>query len=406
MSSKKPPSTVSRGTLFDREAREAATRDRDALWTALLAHPPRTPAFFRPERIVLAAGSLDTPQRRAFVERLLGRFPSVPVEKRLDLPHNRIPPAGPTPLSRHRAGKKVLVLGVHKSALRYADERGNTCPNYWHFSPYGFCPFDCQYCYLAGTRGVFLSPSVKIFVNLPEMWEEIDRAASHLGRPTAFYLGKLQDALALEPLTGYVRALVPLFARHPFARLTLLTKAADVEDLLGFEHNRRTVLSWSMSPPEIHRRFEHNVPSPLERLRAMRACADAGYPVRINLMPVVPVDGWRDMYGDFLKLVFSTVSVDRLTMGAICIYPDARALMERKLGRNNPISEALDPATSRRDDRRQRFPPERRREIYGFLIDVVRGLAPDAELALCLEEPSVMEAVGLSPARGRCNCVL
>jgi len=60
-------------------------------------------------------------------------------------------------------GKKTLVFGVHKSALRFSGEDGNTCPNYWHFSPYGFCPYDCQYCYLAGTPGVRFSPTVKIF---------------------------------------------------------------------------------------------------------------------------------------------------------------------------------------------------------------------------------------------------
>ena len=63
---------------------------------------------------------------------------------------------------------------------------------------------------------MFLSPSVKIFVNLPEIRDEIDRTATRLAKPIAFYLGKLQDALALAPLTGYVRALIPRFARHPF----------------------------------------------------------------------------------------------------------------------------------------------------------------------------------------------
>ncbi len=85
------------------------------------------------------------------------------------------------------------------------------CPNYWHFSPYGFCPYDCNY-YLAGTRGVWFSPAVKVFLNLPEIIREIDREANRIARPTAFYVGKLQDGLALDPLTDYSRELVPFFA--------------------------------------------------------------------------------------------------------------------------------------------------------------------------------------------------
>jgi hypothetical protein len=56
---------------------------------------------------------------------------------------------------------------------------------------------------LAGTPGVWFSPTVKIFLNLEEIVSEVDRTANQLGRPTAFYLGKLQDGLALEPLSGY-----------------------------------------------------------------------------------------------------------------------------------------------------------------------------------------------------------
>ncbi len=128
--------------------------------------------------------------------------------------------------------------------------------------------------------------------------------------------------------------------------------------------------------------------------------------MRVNLMPVLPVDGWRKLYRDFLEELLSAVPLARLTFGGICIYPDARALMERKLGQGNPISAAIDPHTARRDDRRQRFTPEARAEIYSFLADAARRLSPSLELALCLEEPDVMEVVGLSASRGKCNCVL
>lgn len=117
-----------------------------------------------------------------------------------------------------------FVLGEHNSAVRFSEEEDNTCPNYWHFSPYGFCPYGCHYCYLAGTPGVRFSPAVKIFLNLPEILTEVDRIANQLGRPMAFYLGKLQDGLALDPLSGYSRKMIPFFARHPYAHMVVLTK--------------------------------------------------------------------------------------------------------------------------------------------------------------------------------------
>ncbi|MCL5960274.1 MAG: hypothetical protein M1358_13350, partial [Chloroflexi bacterium] len=155
-------------------------------------YQPLRPAHFVPSRIYLAAGSLDTTQRRRFVESICKLYPEAPVEECLDVPHNRIELQSKDALTLHQLGKQTLVFGELKTAVRFSQEKGNTCPNYWHFSPYGFCPFGCKYCYLAGTQGVKFSPTVKVYVNLPEMLAEIDRVALRHGRPVAFYLGKLQ----------------------------------------------------------------------------------------------------------------------------------------------------------------------------------------------------------------------
>jgi hypothetical protein len=164
---------------------------------------PRSAPLFRPSRIVLTKGSNRTEDRRRLAERICEACPGAEVVEAFGTPHNRVDLGETDPLRLHERGKQTLVLGEHRSAVRFSEEGGNACPNYWHFSPYGFCPYGCHYCYLAGTPGVWFSPTVKIFLNLEEIVSEVDRTANQLGRPTAFYLGKLQDGLALEPLSGY-----------------------------------------------------------------------------------------------------------------------------------------------------------------------------------------------------------
>jgi hypothetical protein len=39
-------------------------------------------------------------------------------------------------------------------------------------------------------------------------------------------------------------------------------------------------------------------------------------------------------------------------------------------------------------------------------VNVARGVRPNLEMALCLEEPAVWGAVGLAESVGRCNCVV
>jgi spore photoproduct lyase len=227
-----------------------------------------------------------------------------------------------------------------------------------------------------------------------------------LGKPTAFYLGKLQDGLALDPLTGYSRQIVPFFAGHPLARLTLLTKSADVTNLLDLDHRGHSILSWTLNPQAVVEAFEPNTPSLEERIRAMEACAKAGYPVRAVVMPIIPLPDWKTIYGEFLTDLFGRVRLSRITLGSICSYPQAMRLTEQKLGSDNPISTQLDRKQRGKSDGRTRFPSELREKVYRHLLDQIQRLDSNLEAGLCLEEEGMFDALGMRASLGRCNCVL
>jgi spore photoproduct lyase len=367
-------------------------------------YQPRPAPYFDPHTIVITKGSLQSTTRRDLVEAICRAYPTARTIKQPNVPHNRVELDGPDPVGLHYQGKRTLVLGIHKSAVRYSDEDGNTCPNYWHFSPYGFCPYDCQYCYLAGTPGVKYSPAVKVFLNLPEILSHVGKVAGRLAEPAAFYLGKLQDALALDPLTGYSRIMIPFFAAQKHARLILLTKSVNVENLMDLDHKKHTILSWSLNPPEFLNIFEKNLPSPAERINALRRCAHAGYPVRAVIMPIIPIEGWQNIYSSFLESLLQSTQLGRVTLGQICSYSSALKLTELKLGRKNPISNRLEKAKS--DDGRIRFPFELRIDVYRYLIDTIKKLKPQLQIGLCMEESPVFEALNMESAIGCCNCVL
>ena len=369
-----------------------------------LNYQPKPASFFKPETIVLTKGSCQTAQQCDFVQAICNLYPQARVVERLDISHNRFEFNSSDPLKLHYKGKNTLVFGVHKSALRFSDEDSNTCPNYWHFSPYGFCPYDCQYCYLAGTPGVKFSPTVKIFVNIYEILDQIASSVSKLSEPTAFYLGKLQDGLALDRLTGYSRIMIPFFAQQKYARLILLTKSAEVDNLLDLDHQNHTILSWSLNPTAISDRFESNVPTPDERIAAMQKCADAGYPLRTVVMPIIPIEGWQNIYTSFLEDILKLVPLERITLGQICSYSGALQLTEQKLGKDNPISRMLEKGKSQ--DGRIRFPLKLRIEVYRYLINRIRKLQPQLQIGLCMEEIDVFKALNMENSIGCCNCVL
>jgi spore photoproduct lyase len=238
------------------------------------------------------------------------------------------------------------------------------------------------------------------------MLHQIDIIARKQMTPMAFYLGKLQDSLALDSLTAYSTVMVPFFARHPWAHLTLLTKSAYIDRLLDLDHRGHSILSWSVNPPEVSNVFEENAPSVDERINAMCRVSERGYPVRAIMMPIIPMDGWQDIYRAFTIRLMKTVPIQRLTLGGICIYNSARDLMERKMGVRNVVSEQIDRTSPKAGDGRARYPRGLRHEIFSLIIQSARRLRPDLDIALCLEEHALWESTGLVGNIGRCNCGL
>ena len=369
-------------------------------------YKPRPAPLFQPQRIVLTKGSVSTPQRQRLVDRICSVYPLAEVVEQLSIPHNKVVLDRSDPLELHYHGRRTLVLGEHKSAVGRSDEEGNTCPNFWHFSPYGFCPYGCQYCYLAGTQGIRFSPTVKIFLNLEEILAQIDRQARKIGRPEAFYLGKLQDGMALDPLTGYSRIMIRFFARHPLARLRILSKSAEFENVLDLDQRGHTVLCWSLNPPAVRRDYEVITPPVEDRIQAMRKCAEFGYPVRVMLMPIIPIPDWQRHYDELLEQLLTQVKLDRLTLGGICSYGPAMRIMERKLGGDNLISRSLTVLNNSPHDGRTRYSHELRRAIYAHLLETIRRIQPELTCSLCMEDVALAETLGLSDNIGRCNCVL
>lgn len=144
----------------------------------------------------------------------------------------------------------------------------------------------------------------------------------------------------------------------------------------------------------------------VQRVEAMRRCAEAGYTIRAVIMPIIPITGWREAYATFLEELIATVPLARLTLGGICSYEGALTLTESKLGPGNTVSRRLHRSGRKSADGRRRYVVSERIEMYRHLITTIQRLDSRLPIALCLEERAVFEALDLMANAGRCNCVL
>lgn len=352
------------------------------------------PEHFQVERIFLAKGCLDTAEREAFVRRVCNVYAEVPVSESLDTPHDQVDAGGQDDLKRQTRGKRTLVIGElnPKSAVRRTKVDDCVQPFRWHFSVYSYCFYGCSYCYLAGTNGVWHSPTVRIYVNLPEIMDEIHRQAMRLAAPVSFYLGRLQDGLALDPLTAYSTVLVPFFAAHRYARLAIQTKSASVDRLLPLEHKGHTVLSWSLNTPEISGLYEQNVPSIDERISAMARCAQASYPVRAVIQPFVPEGDWEEGYSRLVCALLDRVPHVEVSVAGMCIGNRALSLLERRKGQDNSVSRNLMPPDIDALGRRY-YRPHLENRLFGAVCARVQRRHPTARIAYGRQYPSELRAL-------------
>jgi spore photoproduct lyase len=363
------------------------------------------------ETIVLARGS-DGPGAEDVRRRVLAALPEARVERQPDVPPARVSLRTPPGQDRRRDGKRTLVLGEIGRVLDRNREPGMgesvVCYPYWHFNAVGNCPYDCKFCYLVGNRGNLKCPAIKVYTNLDDVMAAITKVADRASRPVLFYGSKLQDFVALDPLTEYSRRLVPFAAEHERIRLLFLTKSAAIDNFLGLEHRGHTILSWTLNAEPVIREYELGTPLLDERLAAARRAADAGYEVRFIFMPMIPVDRWRQAYAAAVRQALCAVRPSRITLGGICMYQPALNMMKRRPDVTPaslaPILSNLEAPPTKRE--RYRFRPEMRHELYSHMIECIREIDASIPISLCLETPEVWEGLRLTPGEAPCNCAL
>jgi spore photoproduct lyase len=90
--------------------------------------------------------------------------------------------------------------------------------------------------------------------------------------------------------------------------LRFTTKFDDVADLVRLPHGRHTRARFSVNAAEVADRFEGGTARMPARLAALRAMAEAGYPVGLTIAPIMPVPGWEQAYGTLLDDVAAAVA--------------------------------------------------------------------------------------------------
>ena len=280
---------------------------------AAVAPRPSPTRLWTPERVLVTRSAAERPHGRRIVEQLT----AAGVDDVEFLAGDRLPNLrGDGDRAAFMRAKNTLAVVVGAPSRRRLQPIPPSAD--WRVDLAEGCPAHCQYCYLAGSLSG--PPITRVFADLDEVLAGLDdyvgRGAvtsgtvERGGEGTTFEASCYTDPLAIEHLTGGLAAAITHFGTHEWAgpvQLRATTKFDDVGRLLELPHAGRTRLRFSVNAGPVARRFEGATAPVTGRLAALSAVASAGYPVGVTVAPIMPVEGWREEYGQLLDDIAAAV---------------------------------------------------------------------------------------------------
>lgn len=285
-----------------------------------------------------------------------------------------------------------------RSAFIHVNDTGRpglVCGAFHALSYYIGCPYKCSYCYLQGTFRGKVDPV--IYANREKLLAELDEWLAQPGH-LRLNAGELEDSLALDGLIPLVDDLVPRFATQRRHKLLLVTKSANIRNLLKHDPRGQVIVAFSVNAPEVWERFEEGTPHPMKRVEAAARVKAAGYYVTLRLDPMIPIEGWEQAYGAFLEDACPVVRPQQWTLGSLRYFSSLPA-WARKLGRDASVFSYARERS--RGDRRMRISSGLRAAMYRLAMKVIGGLQPGCPVRLCKEMVDMHQQVG-SDQRGCC----
>jgi len=325
--------------------------------------------------------------------------------------------SGDAMIDKILAGKQVLfispVTGREVDLFEIDDDR-----MLWpHFSRLKYamngCFYQCDWCYLKLTYRA-VRPFIIVRAEYDRITEKIEKKLNNGSEPQFFNSGEFADSLSLEHLTGAARRFIPWFGTTENGYLFMLTKSDNVDEILNLQHNGHTIMAWSMNNELVSRKFETGAPSFERRLNAAHRVQEAGYPLRVRLDPIVPLNGWQEDYAETIEAIFEKVRPERITLGTLR-FEDGFYKMRDSIFKSGPELPAiikdmqpmfepkLYPGRRRPSFGKRSFSEEKRVEIFNFAINEIRKYS-DCKIALCKESANVWDAVDLNCSECSCVC--
>jgi len=294
-----------------------------------------------------------------------------------------------------RKGKRVLLLTRHQGPFvrKCPGTREYTCCDYQILNIGTYCTMDCAYCIL---QTYFHPPMLQYFINHDRLLEDL---SEFLMQPAGLRIGtgEFTDSLIWEPWSDLTPKLIAQFARQNRAILELKTKTTAIKRLRGLDHQRKTIVSWSLNTPRVIAHHERGTASLDARLSAAATCRSYGYPLAFHFDPIFVYPEWEIEYHNVIQTLFDTIPAEDIvwiSMGTFRFMPALQSVVRQRFPQSDIIYGEFIPGL----DGKMRYFKPLRIKVYHKIAQWIKERAPGVTLYFCMEDDQVWtQCLGFTP---------
>jgi spore photoproduct lyase len=293
-------------------------------------------------------------------------------------------------------GKETLFLTQNMGPFvrECPGTRTYTCCGYHILHIGTFCSMDCAYCIL---QAYFHPPVLQFFVNHDDLFSQLD---DFLAQPKIQRIGtgEFTDSLIWESFSDLSARLIQRFSIQSRSVLELKTKTTAIQKLKALDHQKKTILAWSLNTDRVIAEQERQTTPLMSRLRAAAECESLGYPLAFHFDPIVVYDGCEAEYRQVIQSLFSHISPQNIvwiSLGTFRFMPDLKAIIQNRFPESNMIYGEF---ITGLDGKMRYFKPIRLK-IFQKLAGWIKEIAPDVLVYFCMEDDEIWEkTLGIIPS--------
>lgn len=344
---------------------------------------------FKPEHIFVEKNA----QKSYLLKKFQDKFPDVNIENI-------------NYCSDYLKNKRITAKDIKKPLIFIVKERWDfikPCPctkyhlrcNYWILNIGFGCPYDCSYCFLQQYANF---PGIVLPSNLDDFFSKFDDFYKKIDTPIRIGTGEFNDSLALDDITNYSSQLA-LFFKNKSVYFELKTKSSQINNLLQTQASPNIIVAWSLNPQVFIDREEFGTTSLIERLKAAKRVAKHGFSLAFHFDPIVYGNGWQKLYQQTIDILYKELSgpFKWISLGTLRGSRELKNVVEQRF----PGSTIFYGELFIGEDKKLRYPKFLRKEIYSYMIRLIKEYDQKTPVYLCMEDTDVWKALDKSFNSGR-----